>query len=121
MFVELARRLEGETLVERLRLSGVIGTPIDVPDVEAFVSAAPELLRKVYRYYQFEFRLNEGARRYVVSHLDQSIPGIGFDTPVEGEAFWSALGEVLSDYAERESGVAISTGPWYKGDKLKGK
>jgi hypothetical protein len=116
MFVELARRLEGTTCVERLRLSGPIGDPIDVPDTERFVRAAPSLLTRKYRKFSFEFRLNEGARRYEVSHLDQSIPGIGFETPGEGESFWSALGAVFADFAERETGVAVSTGPWYQGN-----
>lgn len=116
MFVELARRLEGENRVERLRLSGLIGSSIDVADRASFLRAAAELLHTKNRAYEFEFRLNDGPRGNRVRHLDQGALGIAFDTPVEGEPFWSTLHAVLKEYADKTTGVRVSTGPWYDGD-----
>jgi hypothetical protein len=116
IFVELARRLERQDRVERLRLSGLVGSAIDVADRAAFIRAAPELLQRKYRAYEFEFRLNDGHRGYRVRHLDQSTPGIAFDTPVEGEPFWSTLQAVLLEQAAKPTGVKVSTGPWYESD-----
>jgi len=121
MFVELARRLEGEERVERLRLSSGMAEPldaadpIDVADVRAFVDAAPQLVRPYYKFYRFQFRLNEGERPYTVHHLDQSPRGFWFQTPVEGEPFVVVLRRVLTDFAAGD--VRISTGPWFTRDE----
>jgi hypothetical protein len=114
IFVELAQRLEEEPWVERLRLSGDVGEPIDVSTVEDFIRAAPALLKRLYCEFDFEFLLNEGARAYRLRHLDQSVAGMWFYTPEEGEPFWDALGEVLRDVAARSPTVAVSAAPWYE-------
>ena len=105
-------KLERQDHVERLRLSGLTGTPIDVADVAAFVRVAPHLLMPRHQAYRFEFRLNDGARPYHAGHLDQSVSGIRFDTPAAPEPFWSALAAVLRDFAARDDGVCVSSGAW---------
>jgi len=112
VFVELARRLEGQDTVRRLRLSGLIGSPIDVADIGSFVEAAPELLDQQHQAYEFEFRLNDGERPYRVRHLDQGVTGIAFRAPVERDVFWSGLKEVLEESRNADRGVTFSTGLW---------
>lgn len=114
LFVELARRLEGEPGIERLRLEGEVGEPVDVDSIDAFVRAVPLLLTRLYAGFTFEFRLNDGTRVYRLWHLDRRAHGVRFETPEEGEPFWDALGEVLSDFAARSPDVTVSAGPWYE-------
>jgi hypothetical protein len=121
MFVEIARRLDGEDAITRLRLRSVApeplepDDPIDVADMGAFVQLAPRLLRHYYRAYEFEFRLNTGKRVYGLRPLDQSGTGFWFVCPrVEQELVYSTLKEVLTAFAERGTDVRISTGPWFE-------
>ena len=123
MFVELARRLEGKQGVERLRLSSALADPIDaadpidVTDTSAFVRTAPLLLRQRYQAFRLEFRLNGGARPYGMQHLDQSAKGFWFFAPVTADALMPVLELVLAAFARRDTGVRISTGAWFGGDR----
>ena len=114
IFVELARRLEEEGDVVRLRLDGEVGEPIDVRTIDEFVAAAPAVLIRLYSGFKFTFRLNESSREYRLGHLDQRLPGIWFEAPEQNEAFWDTLGEVLRDFAARSRYVRVSGGPWYE-------
>ena len=114
ILVELARRLEGEDDVARLRLDGDVGEPIDVGTIDEFVAAAPAVLVRLYSGFTFTFRLNEGTREYRLGHLDQSLPGMWFQAPEQNETFWDTLGEVLRDFAARSRYVRVSGGPWYE-------
>ena len=120
MFVELARRLEGESAIRRLRLSGLDGPAIDVSELEMFVRRAPELVNQQYQAYEFVFRLNGGGRAYHVRHLDQGSDGISFQTPVGGDAFWPVLREVLVESAKIQTRVRVSLGPWFRGNDISG-
>jgi hypothetical protein len=121
MFVEVARRLEGEDQIRRLRLSGGMpepidpADPIDVADPGAFVRAAPQLVRQRYQAYRLEFRLNDGERSYGLRHLDQSTAGFWFYAPVGGEPFLRTLDDVLKHFERRPTGVRISKGAWFGG------
>jgi hypothetical protein len=119
MFVELARRLEQQNGVQRLRLSGLTGVPIDVADVETFAREAVALLNQENQAYEFDFRINDGERRYSLRHLDQGTSGITFHAPVGGELFSSTLGEVFSDYKTKRGNVTVSTAPWFPDESPK--
>jgi hypothetical protein len=113
IFVELARRLECQHAVQRLRLSGRTGPPIDVSDIESFARVAPALLNQENQTYEFDFRLNDGERAYSIRHLDQCASGITFHTPVQGDVLWSTLGGLLEDYKTKAGSVRVLTDPWY--------
>lgn len=122
MFVEIARQLEGERDITRLRLSGGMhepidpADPIDVADVSTFAGVAPQLVQSRYKSYRLVFRLNAGERAYTIHHLDQVPPhGFWFETPVAGEPFLAVLQRVLADFAQRPTGVRIDLGPWFSG------
>jgi hypothetical protein len=119
IFVELARRLERQRAVQRLRLSGRFDAPIDVADVAAFVGVAPELLNQPHQAYEFDFRINDVDRAYSIRHLDQGVSGITFHTPVQGEVLWSTLGGLLAEYNEKGGSVRVLTDPWYPSEPSK--